>query len=1120
MAQSIFQVRSRPSSAVSTPKKSRNDPPSSLATHKLTELTKNRQYCVSKLPALPSHLNIADGEQCNGYCDHLSGYFVVAQKSSINVWNYRSSDSAPLTYQFPVEDAGEFPPLASLTRPASATSQDPGIVIVNCTTGNVKFYESVQHAPALGLIHSKSSELVLPLQSNKGEYVTMAQNVEPAGVIIATSWKRCILISLRDQKSKPQLTTLELLPPYNTGLMSRLNIFKGLAKADMDEIVSIRCGFVGDDDLTQDIIIQDSIGGFYLFTYQVMSPNGVSSIISRNSFKQNILRGIESSIDGYLPGSTPNLRIMDLWPLKDIYICLCLIDDKTITGDEKNLVLVSAKIDNTGVLVYRSHRLTRCTYTFSIESPQRPRLFIPSPGKTAFVSLGNSIIMTDIDVPYSQQGQIQYYKPRWEDIFRLKPSIQVVGYGYENQSTNANPALVVLTANSGVLRLERFSDTEDITMKDADGTTSTLKSHIEQAVYYSESATIDFDIVDEFPIDVIVQSVSEVSEEILNSTSPYLPSFLPSIKDYLSLKVTKYRNLILFVHRNFPQLKSTLVPPLVENLEKVEVSMFLWEFLSSHGDETKSWLEDTIKSATGTNTEDPVRSFFATGNKDINQVLTDLLEKMIRNNVSLTKITNLITSTMYKGVFLNEEKYITVDDTIEPKRLWIYDTNLLLRLEEIYTKAYCEGNKSEHQSKDYLEEMAQFCEVLYYFVTTAIGIMQRDGGNHEQLVEYIRWYKQRKMAWIDSLLDSNQVDEAFSLAQTYRDFSSLARVLDFSKERILNEHGADSDEYAAILEKYDYYFSIFGEEFAFKLFDYYVKTDKVQALFSDFADHPLLAQYFVNNKERAADFSWIKYLSDSDFTSASEALLQSVERKVNENQASRQIKFSLAKLAAIASKKDSAVASSEALRVAENGLVVTRIQNRLYQDLVKAVSNNMSVLTFQFLSKNFVNSDVSTTEAQATLEESFGRLLKNQPLAVADLVNYLTLIKPSISSHHNYADALRVAGVSGGENTSYLEHIIWLRVLTVTDDWSVLSQTKDKSDEFVKQRTKDTVLYKTVCQAQSTSSLTSLVHHGLSVRDTDAAAALDKRLLQKLEDSIDKHDLTTWIESIIQDAKS
>ena len=74
--------------------------------------------------------------------------------------------------------------------------------------------------------------------------------------------------------------------------------------------------------------------------------------------------------------------------------------------------------------------------------------------------------------------------------------------------------------------------------------------------------------------------------------------------------------------------------------------------------------------------------------------------------------------------------------------------------------------------------------------------MQRDGGNHEQLVEYIRWYKQRKMAWIDSLLDSNQVEEAFLLAQTYKDFLSLARVLDFSKERILNEHGTDSDEYA------------------------------------------------------------------------------------------------------------------------------------------------------------------------------------------------------------------------------------------------------------------------------------------------------------------------------------
>lgn len=1112
MAQSIFHVRSRPSSQVSTPKKAPSEHVPTLGTQNLTELTKTRKYCVSRLPALPSHLNIVDGESCNGYCDHLSGYFVAAQKSTISVWNYRSADSAPLAYQFPVEDASEYPPLAILTRPASATSRDPGIVIVNCTSGNVRFYESVQHAPALGLIHSEASELQLPLQVKRGEYVTMAENLEPAGIVVATSWKRCILISLRNHKSRPQLALHELLAPYNSGLISRINIFKGLAKADMDEIVSIKSAAILDDDLSQEIIIQDSVGGFFLFTYQMVSPAGASQIATRPSIRQNILQGIESSIDGYLPGATPNLRIMDLWPLRDIYVCLCLIDDCTITGNEKNLVLVSAKIDDTGVLVCRSHRLTRYTYKFSIDSPQRPRLFIPEPGKTVFVTLGNTIIMTDIDEPYSQPSQIQYYKPRWEDIFRLKLSIEVVGYGYENRATNINPALIALTANNGVLRIERFSESEDIDMDDAQTTqTKTLKSHIEQAVFYADSSAVDFDIVDDFPAETVVEAVFEISSEILHSSSPYLPPFLPSIKDYLTLKVSKYNSLLLFCERNFASLKPRLVPSLVESLEKVEVSMRLWEFISNT--DYTSWVETIINESTREKSEDPLRQFFNTGNLDINRVLAGLLEKMTKSNTPIAKLTKLTTDTLYDGVVLNEQKYI-----IEPiflEKHWVYETDLLVRAEEIYTKAYCTTNtlsKGEHHSKEYLFEMTKFCDTLYYLVTTAIGIMLRESAN-EQLSEYTRWYKQRKRAWIDALLDADQVNSAYLLAEKYQDYLSLARILEFDKDRIIPADGADSVQYAALLEKYNHYFLLFGEKFAFELFDFYIKTDKVQALFSDFANNPLLEQYFAFNKERAADVSWIKYLCDLDFPAAADALLSSVN-KANENQESRQVKLLLAKLALLASGSTDA----NSLQEAESGIVVTRVQNRFHEDLARAVHNNLSVLTFQFLRMNLVNSRIGAADTQNVLEEPFERIVSNKPVELNDLINFLTLLKPSLASQNNFADALRVAK-HAEDSASYLEHIVWLRLLTLTDDWAVISQTKDKTDEFVKQRIRDTLLFKTLTKA-SPSSLLSLLDHGVAIRDSDRAATLDGKLLTALKSLVDKYDLATWTKSIIQDAES
>lgn len=88
--------------------------------------------------------------------------------------------------------------MAILTRPSSGTGQDPGLIIIDGISGLVKFYESVQHAPSLGLINDKSLELNLPLKKN--ECIVVAENIEPSGIVIATNFNRCLLISLRDFK--------------------------------------------------------------------------------------------------------------------------------------------------------------------------------------------------------------------------------------------------------------------------------------------------------------------------------------------------------------------------------------------------------------------------------------------------------------------------------------------------------------------------------------------------------------------------------------------------------------------------------------------------------------------------------------------------------------------------------------------------------------------------------------------------------------------------------------------------------------------------------------------------------------------------------------------------------
>ena len=93
-----------------------------------------------------------------------------------------------------------------------------------------------------------------------------------------------------------------------------------------------------------------------------------------------------------------------------------------------------------------------------------------------------------------------------------------------------------------------------------------VKSHIEQAIFYSDVNEIDFDLSQRFEKDVIQRAIETIIEEILTSNSSYFPKTLPSISDLTNLKVKLYRKLIEYVKRNFD---IPIIPQIVENLEKL-----------------------------------------------------------------------------------------------------------------------------------------------------------------------------------------------------------------------------------------------------------------------------------------------------------------------------------------------------------------------------------------------------------------------------------------------------------------------------------------------------------------------------------------------------------------------
>ncbi|KAL6452316.1 hypothetical protein SBY92_001574 [Candida maltosa Xu316] len=1012
---SIFKPRSVVSSSSSAS--------TSTPTVTVDELTKNEHYCVSRFPALPSVVKSSSFN--NAYSDSESNYSLVINDDSIYVWCYKSLDSNPLAIEFPIEKSIFKLPMALLTRPSSGTGQDPGLVILDSVNGLVKFYESVQHAPTLGLINDKSLELSIPLK--KDEYITLAENVEPAGIVIATSLHRCFVITLRDFKSKPQLGS------------------------ETHEIVAIRSGKITNHGTIQEIIVLDSTGNFHLYSYNLFSANALPYVDKKKSFSQPIYIDFDA-----FPGTTKNVDYLDIWQTDDIYVVLCQV--------ERSLCLVTLKIDKSGVLPFGSHKLKTAD-----GSTSKPKLYLPKPGKTAFVVLDNSIILTDLNTSYIESKNLSsYYKPRWEDVVRFKSSVEIIGTGYENNSPSSNPALILITKNFGVIRVEKFPESQTNEVIEP---LEIVKSHIEQAIFYSDVNEIDFDLSQRFDKETIQKAIELIIEEVLNSSSPYLPKSLPSINDLTSLKVKLYKTLIEYVERNFDK---SIIPQIVENLEKSDVAFQMWKIIDNN---------EPLKTILAKQVPD-LRDFFTHGLKNINQVLTTFIETLMEQNLPVVP---LIVNTLYDGVYLNDIKYIH-----QTFKSWIFETNLIVRVEEVFTRDFVDN---EGDSTIALK----LVEILYYFVNSAIGYMKV--ADEDQLDDYQKWYNNRKSSWIGVLLKSDLDTEAVQIAEKYQDFSSLARILDVERET------KSIDEL-----NYGKYFEVFGYPFASAVYEYYLTNDKIQVLLLDFTNYKhYLLRFFQENPNKTAKVSWIRFLLDSEFGQASNSLVKAAEQQDSlENQS---IKYSLAKLSAIASGNE------DHLNDINNELLIIKYQNSVRQG-ISEIGRIEAIKEASFV-KNYVNTKIDKKYVQPIVDEYFEQFSKNLQLSNGEVINLLTTVLPSLVNKYGFAYAYKIGQSIQHQGISdYYAAVVLVRLLTIGDE--SLYNSKD-SDQVSKKKVTESGLYKTLKlntgaipkleQLLANPYINNEYEDNISIKD------FNESLVSQLIKQLDNDKFKSWVESIKEQAK-
>lgn len=1005
--------------------------PSSSAKRVATDLTRNANYRVAKLTHVPAQGLLVT----NGYADGETGYGVMITGNTIQVWPYALADPYPHIYEIAAPDAST---LAVVTRPSPNSPNDPGLVTIS-TLGNIYFYELVRHAQALELMNNTHWEASLPLTGD--EVVTLAETVEPTGVVVATSHGRCFVVLLRDTTGKPNLEVQPL--EIGTGLGARLllKVF-GSPALRHSEIVLIKRAR-RDDAVTHRLVVLTKSGEILVFTCHLLSSLSYCLFDEKKLFRHQLYNNVESLVS--LPGGSSNLEFFDVaWVKDDIYLVLCQVG--------RQLVLLTMTINETGLMVMATHRIV-----VALVDPNgfNPKLFLPAPD-TAFVTIDNTVFLTDVNPVAAPLAP-----PKWEDqvVFRLL--VVIIGYGEEQATATTNLALLVVTQNEGLVRIERFKTSP--TVDEA----AIIKSHVEQGIFYSQSDELSFDLPQGVhPSDNTVRVViDQIIGEVMKLTSPYLHN-LPAVLDTLSRKIDLLRQLLSYCEKNFTV---DIKHGIYTNVEKLTVSLELWKCLEKFP-QLKPVAELCI---TG-----DVVEFFSNGVEEIGTILTPFFDKLVAQDVNISTVAYVVVATQFNGVYVPEHEA----KATQPRHLWVLDSPLLFTLLQIYTKYF--GNPNLVVS--HTEVMTRYCELIYFYATTAIAYMEVD--HDANLDEYSQWYAQQKHQWIEPLVVHNLAPEAMAICERYQDYDNLAYVIDQDEDPMVFAHMFDE----------------YGYPFAASVYRYYLQHNQPAKLVSD--NTVYLQRFFEENRDSTAAISWISYLKAGNFDAAA-SLLVFLEKNDDDTLAGSQLKLSIAKLVQAAGRGVEAIAPE-----ISNDLLKVASQARLYKTLKDTWKNALK-------GKALLSVDdgvSSKEEVVALVEPAYNTIAENNQLSnVIDIVNLLTLLKQLVTGGvQAYADAIKVALLMENQQDGYkAQQVAWIRVLSLAHDWQILNRLEKQTDLEVKHSIHNLVLFK-VAQLVDTKDFSLLFLVVDTEVDSEVADALkvDTTFL-----SLPK--LSRWVHATVEEAK-
>ncbi|KAF7547108.1 hypothetical protein G7Z17_g7966 [Cylindrodendrum hubeiense] len=583
--------------------------------------TSTNAYTVSKLPALPDRIRSDWSGNQTADIFSTSGYALTLTAAHAIVWPYTSTSQSPETFTFTLPSASKPTdplPVGCLVSP-SASSTEPGLVVVMAGSGKVVYWESISSAATFAFIKKDRSgveHMITGMAS--GEKVVAITNAESAGFILTFNSGRLAYLNVRDGHGRPSISVQFLrnnLSASTSGIFGSIrHAFSNLSlRGDIAAVRADRSARVGERNVV-------ALTGKGRLQAWKVHRGGHNEIIGEADVRDDIIAALQETDPGSREFPAESFEAVDFTyvpkGLEPKYLELTRLSEAMSSDDstvQHLLLLVSLTLRSSSryalveaVLTSRECQIGMIRPLTSYSTPTssspsqttRPRLYLPRPALVAYVAFDRATVIASIAVPpESPDSQLQsdshILPAAFEDVvdFREDDVHEIIGSGLEetpaihghedsrlHRHKTKNPAVVLMVRGAGVVRIVT-TDVDKFASEQPPKVSA--KSKLEQAVFFGvkQDNPLIFDGRQEikFTKEETARAALEVSHEILSSTTPYISTLPASLEDNLRARSKALERLMSHLRTTGADLDRKTRWNLLYNAEKMHVAIMLWK---------------------------------------------------------------------------------------------------------------------------------------------------------------------------------------------------------------------------------------------------------------------------------------------------------------------------------------------------------------------------------------------------------------------------------------------------------------------------------------------------------------------------------------------------------------